>query len=71
MLLHLVQLVGGNQDGAVLLFGHFPNQLQKLAHALRVDAQGGFVHNDHFGVLYQHIRHSKTLPHASGVGPYL
>ena len=59
--------MGGNQNRAPVLNRQFPDQRQQLPHSLRINAQGRLIHDNHFGILDQHICNPKPLTHAAGV----
>ena len=70
-LLHLIKLVGGNQNGPPFFFRHLTDQRHQFPHSFRVKSQRRFIHDDHLRVLDQHIRHAETLLHTTGIGSCL
>jgi hypothetical protein len=66
--LHLAEQMGGEQHRHPALGGDTPDQLQHLRHALRVDADGRLVQNQHVGVLDQGVGDAEALEHAARVG---
>ena len=63
--LDLVELVGGDQDGAAILDAQLTNQGGELTHARRVDAEGRLIHDDDFRILHEDIGDAETLSHTT------
>ena len=63
--LDLVELVGGDQDGAAILDAQLTDQSGELTHAGRVDAEGRLIHDDDFRILHENIGDTETLSHTT------
>ena len=59
----------GQDDGA--LATHASNQLAELGGLFRVQPDGGFVEDQHLGVVQQGLRQADALPVAFGQRPYV
>ncbi len=56
--------VGGEHDGA--LFAHFADDVADFDDLGRVQADGGFIENQHFRAVEQRLRQANALPHPFG-----
>ena len=63
--LDLVELVGGDQDGAAILDAQLTDQSGELTHTGRVDAERRLIHDDDFRILHEDIGDAETLPHTT------
>ena len=61
---HLGQDVAGQENGAVL--AQLPDQLARLRHLDRVDADGRLIENQHFRIVDDRLRQSDALPKTLG-----
>ena len=69
-LLHLVELVAGDQHGAALV-GEVAQQPAQPADAVRVEAVGRLVEDEDARVAEQRGGQAEALPHAEGVAAHL
>lgn len=60
--------MGREKNGPLVLGGQAANQCQQVPHTLRVNAQGGLIHDNHTGVLDEHIGNAQPLAHTAGIG---
>ena len=67
-LLHLVEDVRRDEDGALLLLDEVADHRAELEHAGGIEAVGRLVEHEQLGVVEQGARHAEALAHAERVG---
>lgn len=66
-LLDLIELMGGQEDRASVLYGQLLDQSRQLAHSFGINPQRRLVHDDDLRILHQDIGNPEPLSHAAGV----
>ena len=69
--LHLVQVVGREQDGQSLLPAQLPNELDELLNTGRVYSRSRFIQDYNFRIFDKHVCQPQSLAHTARIFPGL
>lgn len=65
--LHLVQVVGREQDGQSLLPAQLPNELDELLNTGRVYSRSRFIQDYNFRIFDKHVCQPQSLAHRANI----